>query len=139
MAEARCSVSKSFGAKKPSKLLLFVQSTIDVLCALTFSPISPHQFCTQFNALCIKSQILLRNSQIPPQNPVPNSCSSPTNSADYRPPNSLLWTTTSHTHMHFNSPDINKTLYGLSTMIARRVIHRFKRCVVIGSLDIQLL
>jgi hypothetical protein len=54
-------VSKSFGAKKRSKFLFFVKSTIDVLSALTFSPISPHHFCTQFNALCIKSQMVLRN------------------------------------------------------------------------------
>jgi hypothetical protein len=36
------SVSKSFGAKKPSEFLLFVKSTINVFFALTFSPISPH-------------------------------------------------------------------------------------------------
>jgi hypothetical protein len=28
---------------------------------MTFSPISPDQFCAQFNAPCIKSQMVLRN------------------------------------------------------------------------------
>jgi hypothetical protein len=40
-------VSKSFGAKKPSKFPFFVKNTIDVLSVLTFSTILPNQFLTQ--------------------------------------------------------------------------------------------
>jgi hypothetical protein len=35
----------------PPNSYFFVKSTIDVLSALTFSPISTHSFCIQFNAL----------------------------------------------------------------------------------------
>jgi hypothetical protein len=53
-----CSVSvpcqRVLGKKKPFKLLLFVNSTIDALSALPFSPVSPHQFCTLL-ALCWKT------------------------------------------------------------------------------------
>jgi hypothetical protein len=51
---------KEFWGENPSKFLLFVKSTIDVLSALTFSLILSHQFCTQLNALCIKSQMVMR-------------------------------------------------------------------------------
>jgi hypothetical protein len=40
-------VSKSFGAKKPSKFPFFMKNTIDVLSVLTFNTISPNQFLTQ--------------------------------------------------------------------------------------------
>jgi hypothetical protein len=60
-----------------------------------------------------------------------------------------LWTTASHTYMHFNFADIDKNtvrsehevyppIYSCTdTMIARRIIHRFKRWVVKSSLDIE--
>jgi hypothetical protein len=47
-------VSKSIGAKKPSKFLFFVKSTIDVLSTLTFSPISPHHFLHNLMPFALK-------------------------------------------------------------------------------------
>jgi hypothetical protein len=80
---------KEFWGDKTLLIPSILKSTIDVLSALTFSHISPHQFCTQFNALYIKSQMVLRNfplMRITTSKTAQNSCSSPTDSADYRPP-----------------------------------------------------
>jgi hypothetical protein len=108
-------------------------------------------FEPNFNALCIKSQIVLKNF---PLMKITTSSEKPcTKKLQFLNRFSIYTVGKAIVHlhhMHSNSPDIDKKtarsyhdavyppIYSWTeTMIARRVIHRFKRCVVKSSLDIS--